>query len=327
VNSFGRVFRISIAGESHGELISVMIDGAPPGLELSKEDFLSDIKRRKAGKKGTTARVERDIPEILSGVFNGRTTGAPILIKFENSNVVSKDYAEMKLKPRPGHADFTASKKYDGFNDYRGGGHFSGRLTLALVAAGVIAKKIIEPVKITANLVNEKGSEAFERDLNAVLKAGDSIGGVVECTASNIPIGIGEPFFDSVESMIGHIVFSIPGVKGVEFGAGFALAGMRGFEANDLLINIEGRTATNFAGGVCGGITNGNDMVFRVAVKPTSSIGGVQQTINLETGEKCEIKVGGRHDACIALRVPVILEAVTAIVLADFICLQKSSQT
>lgn len=323
MNSFGRIFRISIYGESHGNQVGVLIDGCPAGLAISTDDFTEDILRRKSGAKGTTPRIEDDIPNIKSGVFNGFTTGAPILISFQNKNTKSEDYKYLLSSPRPGHADFTAKIKYGAYNDYRGGGHFSGRLTLGLVAAGVIAKKLIKPVSINAKLVEAGGEPDIEKAINNAIKNEDSIGGVVECKAENISVGLGEPFFDSAESLLSHIVFSIPAIKGIEFGSGFNAAKMYGSEHNDQLIDASGKTLTNFAGGINGGITNGNPLVFRVAVKPTSSISKAQQTINLNTGQKEELKIKGRHDVCIALRVPVILEAVTSIVLADLMLLEQ----
>lgn len=317
MNSFGKLFRVSIYGESHGKEIGILIDGCPPGLELSEKDFAADLLRRKSGAKGTTPRLESDSPLIKSGVFNGKTTGAPILIAFENKNAESKAYDSLKDTPRPGHADFTAAKKYGGFNDYRGGGHFSGRLTLGLVAAGVIAKKIIEPVKVTASLVEAGGDRDIESAVNKAMEMNDSIGGIIECEVVNVPVGWGEPFFDSVESMLSHMMFAIPAVKGIEFGAGFDAARMKGSECNDPIIDTSGKTETNHAGGINGGITNGNPLLFRVAVKPTSSISLPQRTVNLQTGKQTNLVIQGRHDACIALRVPVVVECAAAIVLAD----------
>lgn len=324
MNTFGRIFRISILGESHGSCVGIVIDGCPAGLPLETADFAEDLSRRQGGgKEGTTPRKEADEPKFWSGVFEGRATGAPILIMFENQNVRSQDYSAIKDTPRPGHADWTARAKFGGFNDYRGGGHFSGRLTTALVAAGVVAKKLIRPSVVTASLTEAGGSKDFDAAIKAAMDDGDSIGGIVECTGRNIPAGLGEPFYDSVESLLSHAVFSIPAVKGIEFGAGFKGVALRGSQFNDDIVNADGKTATNNAGGINGGLTSGNDLVFRIAVKPTSSIRKEKQTINLETGEAVPISVKGRHDACIALRVPVVLEAVTAIVLADLMCLEN----
>ena len=237
MNSFGSKFRVEIFGESHGEAIGVVVDGAKAGIPLSKEDFMEDILRRKSGSKGTTPRIEPDEPEILSGVFEGHTTGAPIAIIFRNTNTKSSDYKELLDVPRPGHADWTASVKWNGFNDPRGGGHFSGRLTLPLVAAGVIAKKQCG-FSFHADLVEiggETDKDKWPDLLDATAKEGDSLGGIVECHVDGVPAGLGDPFFDSVESLISHAVFSIPGVRGIEFGDGFAAARLKGSEHNDSL--------------------------------------------------------------------------------------------
>lgn len=339
MNSFGRIFRVSVFGESHGDSVGLTVDGCPPGINLSVEDFSEDIERRKPGAKGTTPRKEDDIPEIVCGLFNGKTTGTPITILFKNNNTRSTDYEKQRAVPRPGHADFVASKKYRGFEDYRGGGHFSGRLTVALVAAGVVAKKILNtipafseeegtsshkaPIKISASILEIGGETDQENGLQKAIDEKDSIGGIVECRVLNLPIGLGEPFFDSAESLISHAVFAIPAVRGIEFGTGFAAAKMFGVDHNDSIENMEGKTTTNHAGGIIGGLTNGNEMVFRIAIKPTSSTPKEQQTLNIETGNIEPFSVKGRHDLCIALRVPVILEAVTAIVLADLLILES----
>jgi chorismate synthase len=318
MNSFGKIFRISVFGESHGTSVGVIIDGCPAGLPLLFSDFEADFNRRRSGAKGTTPRKEADIPRIMSGVFNDHTTGAPLTIFFENTNTRSRDYAALHDTPRPGHADFVATKKFGGYEDYRGGGHFSGRLTLALVAAGVIAKKLIGPVKVEARIVEVGGNPNIEEAIDVAVEKQDSLGGIVECNATQMPVGLGEPFFDSVESVLSHMLFSIPAIKGVEFGSGFAAAKMWGSEHNDKFISVEGKTSTNYAGGINGGISNGNDLVVRVAVKPTSSTHQKQRTINTKTGEMIDLEIEGRHDTCIALRVPVVVEAATAIVLADF---------
>lgn len=317
MNQFGINYRISIYGESHGSWVGVIIDGIPAGIELTPEDFKNDLERRKTGKQGTSSRVEDDIPHLISGVYMDKTTGAPLHIMFENKNVKSNDYTNLKSTPRPGHADFTASKKYNGFNDPRGGGHFSGRLTLCLVAAGVIAKKIIPKINIDARIIELGGSTNFDKVIQEAILKKDSIGGIIECTANNIPIGWGEPFFNSIESMISHLVFSIPAIKGIEFGSGFGASKMFGSQHNDVLIDLEGHTKTNHSGGINGGISNGNPLIFRVAVKPTSSISSAQNTLDTLKNEMVDLEIIGRHDVCIALRVPVILESVTAIALAD----------
>ncbi len=318
MNSFGRIFRVSIFGESHGPSVGIVIDGCPPGIPINTEDFEDEINRRRSGAKGTTPRTEPDIPEFLSGVFNDKTTGAPVTILFRNTNTRSRDYSLFTKIPRPGHADFVAYKKYKGFTDYRGGGHFSGRLTLGLVAAGVVASKVVNDMDINAKLIEAGGMKDIEKAIDLAVEKKDSIGGVVECVVSNVPAGLGEPFFDSVEAVLSHLLFSIPAIKGVEFGAGFAASKMHGSEHNDSFIDQSGKTETNYAGGINGGITNSNDIVFRVAVKPTSSTSIKQRTINIESGKMTDLEVEGRHDLCIALRVPVVVEAVTAIAMADF---------
>jgi len=323
MNSFGRIFRVSIFGESHGECVGINIDGCPAGLPLSVDDFTTDIDRRKAGAKGTTPRKEADLPRIMNGVFNSKTTGAPITILFDNTNTRSGDYEKQRAVPRPGHADFVATQKFGGFEDFRGGGHFSGRLTVCLVAAGVIAKKLLNNIKVEATILEIGGEADTEKGLQKAIDAKDTIGGIVECKVNGLPAGLGEPFFDSAESAISHAVFAIPAVRGIEFGTGFAAARMYGSEHNDAIENMEGKTTTNHAGGIVGGITNGNEIVFRIAIKPTSSTPKVQQTINVETGLIEDFSVKGRHDLCIALRVPVVLEAVTAFVLADLMLLEQ----
>ena len=319
MNSTGTLIRVTIFGESHGKSVGVNIDGCPAGIPLSESDFLEDLKRRQPGAAGTTPRIEKDQPSIISGCFNGKTTGAPITVVFENQNTKSGDYDHLKKQPRPGHADWVAMQKFGGNNDHRGGGHFSGRLTLGLVTAGVIAKKVASPIDIKGTLIEAGGLSDIEKAIDIAVQEDESIGGIVQCKASPMPVGIGEPFFDSLESKIAHLVFAIPATKGVEFGSGFAASGMKGSEHNDNILSMDGKTETNHAGGINGGISNGNELVFRVAVKPTSSTGKSQNTLNLETGKVQELKIGGRHDKCIALRVPVVVEAITAIALADLL--------
>ena len=324
MNSFGRIFSLTVFGESHGPLIGVIINGCPPGLAIKEEDFKPDLDRRRSGAPGTTPRQEDDKPEFLSGFFNGYTTGAPLTIGFRNKNVKSKDYSSVQKVPRPGHADFVASQKFKGYNDFRGGGHFSGRLTLALVAAGVVAKKILKDYSIKADLIQAGGMEDIEQAIAQAMKDNDSIGGIVECKVGGLPVGLGEPFFDSVESLLSHMVFAIPAIKGIEFGSGFSAASMRGSEHNDPIITREGKTSSNNAGGINGGITNSNELVFRVAIKPTSSTAQPQKSIDLEKGQLTEFEIKGRHDLCIALRVPVVVEAVTACVLCDLEMIQSA---
>jgi chorismate synthase len=324
MNSFGRIFKISIFGESHGKAVGIVVDGCPPGITLAEKDLEADLARRKSGARGTTPRREDDIPIFLSGVHDGNTTGSPIAVIFHNADVISSDYDMFKDVPRPGHANFVAKKKYDGFSDIRGGGHFSGRLTLGLVTAGVIAKKIINPIDVKANLIEAGGEKNIDKAIQKAIENNDSIGGIIECRSVNMPVGLGEPFFDSVESLISHLVYSIPGVKAIEFGSGFKAAAMTGIQHNDPIISISGKTKTNHAGGINGGITNSNDLVFRIAVKPTASISKTQHTINTKMAEMVDLEVNGRHDLCIALRIPVIVEAATAVVLADLMMISKT---
>ena len=336
MNTFGRKFRVSIFGESHGEGIGVVLDGVSAGLELSEADFTADIDRRRSGAKGTTPRKESDRPQIMSGVFEGHTTGAPMAVVFKNENTMSQDYSLFAAMPRPGHADLTAALKWDDCQDPRGGGHFSGRLTLPVVAAGVVAKKILADAtildetacnEVSARIielggipaeVSEDGEicPAWQEAIDEAIAEGDSLGAVIECVVPNIDPGYGEPFWDSVESVISHAVFAIPGVRGIEFGDGFKAAAMKGSEHNDP-IGEDCRPVKNGAGGVNGGITNGAPIVFRVAFKPTSSIRKAQRTFNFQTGQMDTLEVPGRHDVCYALRAPVVVEAVTAIALAD----------
>ena len=323
MNSVGIIFRVSVFGESHGTAIGVNIDGCPPGIQVVPNDFIPDLSRRQSGRKGTTARAEPDLPEILSGIHDGFTNGAPLTIITTNRDKISSDYEGFKDIPRPGHADFTARIKYSGFSDMRGSGHFSGRITWGLVAAGVIAKKIVAGSEISARLISAGGSTDIDKALDEAIAANDSIGGIIECVVKDPPVAIGEPFFYSFESAVSHLVFSIPAVRGIEFGTGFAAAAMKGSEHNDPIINARGKTATNNAGGINGGISNGNDIIFRIAVKPTSSTGVGQKTFNFSSGRMDTLMVTGRHDACIALRMPVIVEAVTAIAMADLILIDR----
>ena len=318
MNSFGSIFRISIFGESHNECVGIVLDGVPAGLSISEADFVTDVERRKGGvQKATTPRQEDDLPIFKSGVFNSKTTGSPLTILFENNNTRSSDYEKQREIPRPGHADFVANKKFGGFEDYRGGGHFSGRLTLCLVAAGVVAKKLLNNIQIIAKLLEVAGETDIEKGIQKAIDAKDSVGGIVECKVTCLPIGLGEPFFDSVESKISHIIFSIPAVKGIAFGNGFEAAKIFGSQNNDVIIDENGTTKTNNAGGIVGGLTNGNEMVFQVAIKPTSSTPKTQESYNWHSHQMENFSIKGRHDLCIALRVPVVVEAATAIVLAD----------
>jgi chorismate synthase len=327
MNHFGRLFQVNIFGESHGECVGVLIDGVIPGIKLDESDFNDDLARRKSGALGTTPRIEEDKVFIESGVFNGYTTGAPILLKFLNNNTKSKDYSNLVNHPRPSHADYVANIKYDGFNDYRGGGAFSARLTLGIVSAGVIAKKIIDQVKFDTKIINlggETNPNNFENVLTDVVKSGDSIGGIVNIKIDNVPQGLGEPYFDSIESILSHLLFSVGGVKGVEFGVGFDGVTFKGSEFNDLIIDKNGKTKTNNNGGINGGITNGNQIDIKVFVKPTPSISKDQETYNFKDDKVETLSIKGRHDAAIILRAQVVLEAMCAIGLADSYLVAKA---
>lgn len=319
-NSFGSKFRIEIWGASHAPEIGVRIGGVPAGIALTESDFEADLSRRRASAKGTTARHEKDIPTIVSGVANGTTTGEPIEIIFQNGDTRSSDYSQFESHNRPSHIDFTARAKYGNDVDLRGSGQFSGRMTALLVAAGVVAKKIVGGVEYNTSIVEIGGSRnktEFSDIIATAMADGDSVGGVVECCASGIKVGLGEPFFDSAESIISHLMFSVPAVKGIEFGSGFEGVRLRGSQRNDCFIDAEGHTATNNEGGINGGITNGNNLVVRVAIKPTPSISCEQMTYNKELNAVAPLCIKGRHDACIVLRAAVVVEAVVAIALAE----------
>ncbi len=321
MNSWGNRFRVTLWGESHGAQVGVTIDGVPAGIALAESDFEADLARRRAGAAGTTPRKESDAPHIVSGIYRGFTTGAPLTVEFLNENTRSGDYASLASHPRPSHADWVAMKKFHGYNDPRGGGHFSGRITLAIVTAGVVAKKILgSGVTFHTDIIEIGGSTDKERFADIIESARmdrDSVGGVVECRAEGVAAGLGEPFFDSAESLMAHLLFSVPAVKGVEFGSGFAAARMRGSEHNDPIIDAEGHTSTNHAGGIVGGITNGNAIVVRAAVKPTASISREQMSFNCASGQVDSLVIKGRHDVCITLRAAVVVESAVAIALAD----------
>lgn len=387
MNRFGNIFNIQIFGESHGKYIGVTIDGVPSGIKLSEKDFEKDLKRRKPGGSGETKRIEEDKPLIISGVFKGVTTGMPVTILFENKSYNSKNYEKIKDIPRPGHADFAAYIKYNGYNDYRGGGQFSGRMTIALVAAGVVAKKIIKPIQVESyitkiykydiksdtnhtnhtnhtkinpmkdnlakkikynfnDIFNEKDKINYknkkERNeetkgknndesnnfniskfIENIEKEGNSAGGIIECKITNVDAGLGEPFFNSVESMLSHILFSIPSIKGVEFGLGFEFSQYLGSEVADIIEDISGKTKYNYNGGITGGITNGNEVYFRVVSKPIPSISKKIKTINLKTGKKDVLKIEGQHDSIILFRLLPVIEAAAAIVFADLVLYNK----
>jgi len=349
-NSYGKLFTITSIGESHGSVIGIIIDGCPAGLALSEKDFAKDLDRRRAGAvAGSTSRKEKDAAEILSGVFNGFTTGAPVCLVIKNENVNDADYAEIQSKLRPGHADFTAHEKYGGFNDWRGGGRFSGRITAGFVMAGTVAKKILNTlgVEIIAHTVEIGGIAAkatdyasvkknavkdtmFCADKNAAKKmaaliaktkaVGDSLGGIIEGIAVNVPSGLGEPVFDTLDGELAKALLAIPAVKGVEFGAGFAAARMKGSENNDpfSINNKQVVTITNNAGGILGGISTGMPLVVRVAVKPTASIALKQPTVDIQKMKPAALAIGGRHDACIVPRAVPVVEAMMAVTICDF---------
>lgn len=346
---WGNKIKISIFGESHGNAIGINIDGLPSGIKLNLEDIAYEMRRRAPGKSLlSTARSEDDVPEILSGYFEGKTTGTPLCAIIRNTNTRSKDYGLLKDIMRPGHADYSGSVKYNGFNDYRGGGHFSGRITAPLVFAGAICKQILREkgivvashVKSIRN-IEDKSFCDINLDLNTITSLNkyelplidkaieenmrkeileakedmDSVGGTIECGIFGIMPGVGDPFFDSVESILAHLLFSVPSVKGVEFGKGFDLTKMRGLEANDEIYyeGEEVKTRTNNNGGILGGISNGMPIIFTTAIKPTSSIGREQKTVNIKTKENTILKVEGRHDPCIVQRAIPVIEAVAAI--------------
>lgn len=319
-NSFGSKFKLSIWGASHTPEIGVRIEGVPQGIALSESDFEADLSRRRASAKGTTARHEKDIPALRAGVIDGVTTGEPIEIIFQNGDTRSSDYSQFENHNRPSHIDFTARAKYGSEVDLRGSGQFSGRMTVLLVAAGVVAKKIVGGVDYKTEIIEIGGSRnsaEFADIVAAAVADCDSVGGVVECRAKGVGVGLGEPFFDSAESVIAHLLFSVPAVKGVEFGSGFEGVRLRGSERNDCFVDGEGHTATNNEGGINGGITNGNDLIVRAAIKPTPSIAREQMTYNKVLGDVAPLVIKGRHDACIVLRAAVVVESVVAIALAE----------
>jgi len=316
MDSFGHHFTLEIFGASHAPNVGVTLRGVPASLSLAPDDFLADILRRKSGAKGTTPRIEADLPEI----DDRRASDGTLTITFANRNYRDGDYRDFTDIPRPGHADFVALAKYGSLRN----GWFSGRMTLPLVAAGVVAKKLIAPLRVEARLLEVGGVDftdtaTVEQRLDTAIKEGDSLGGIIECCCTGVPVGLGEPFFDSMESLLSHALFSIPGIRGVEFGDGFAAARMTGSQHNDPIIDAAGHTARNGAGGINGGITNGNPVVFRIAAKPTPSIRKPQRTFDFAQGTLVDYTVPGRHDVCFALRVPPVVEAVTACVFADLL--------
>ena len=347
-NTFGNSLTVTLFGESHGNAIGAVVDGIAPGIKIDEEYIKKALQRRRPSGEISTGRKEEDEYEFLSGVFEGYTTGAPLCVSIKNSDTKSSDYSKLKSCPRPSHADYTAELKYGGYQDYRGGGHFSGRLTAPLVLVGAILSSallkkgirigthisemhgaydrlfdgdIISDIELlsprTFPTLTESAEKSMKEEILKAKEKGDSVGGILESAIIGLPAGVGEPWFDSVESTISHILFSIPAVKGVEFGSGFEGVKLRGSERNDCFVDGEGHTATNNEGGINGGITNGNDLVVRAAIKPTASISKEQMTYNKELSKVAPLRIKGRHDACIALRAAVVVESVVAIALAE----------
>ena len=356
-SDFGKKVKITIFGQSHSEAIGVVIDGLPVGEEIDMEEVQRFMERRAPGRNAySTPRKEGDVPKVVSGLFEGKTCGAPVCAIIENTNTRSKDYDKLKDLPRPGHADFTAWVKYDGFNDHRGGGHFSGRLTAPLCFAGAVCKQILERkgICVGAHILSIKGvkdtsfdavsvdadtlkgvasklfpvqddaaGEKMQEVIAAAKEKGDSVGGIVECAVTGLPVGVGEPMFDGLESVLASAIFAIPAVKGVEFGAGFDVADLFGSENNDDFIYMEDgtvRTKTNYHGGSLGGISSGMPLVFRAAFKPTPSISMEQDTISISKRENDRLAVVGRHDPCIVPRAVPVVEAAAAVAILDLLC-------
>ena len=343
----GQHLRLCIFGQSHSEAVGMTLDGLPAGIPVDLDELQSFLNRRAPGRNDwSTPRREEDRPEFLCGLKDGFTCGAPLSAIIRNSNTRPKDYSQLKITPRPGHADYTAEVKYRGFQDYSGGGHFSGRLTAPLCIAGGIVKQALKElgiavdarIKAIAGIVDASPFAASvagkefpvaddkigEQMREAIAKAraeGDSVGGVVECVVRGLPAGIGEPMFDGLENQIARMVFAVPAVKGIEFGAGFAAAGLRGSENNDAFCVQDGRieTVTNNAGGILGGISTGMPVVFRAAIKPTPSIAKEQQSVNLNSMEPSALRIEGRHDPCIVPRAVPVIEAAAAIAITDLI--------
>ncbi len=323
MNTTGRLFRVGITGSSRGPGLAAWIEGCPPGLVIEAADIEAQLARRRPGAPGTTARREPDPLRILSGVYQGRSTGQPILLLIENHDT-AEDGQDPGAVPRPGHADLVARQRYGGFADPRGGGAFSGRLTAALVAAGAVARQVIPELGISAVLLEAGGSREIDASVAQAQADGDSVGGLIECRITGVPTGWGEPLLDPLDARLAQLCLCIPGLRSFEIGAGHAMATMRGSQANDPILDLAGRTDGNLAGGVNGGLSNGNPIVFRVAARPTPSIALPQQSVDLRSGEATTIRSTGRHDACFALRLPPIVEAVAAIVLADFALLARA---
>lgn len=352
-STWGNQIKVSVFGESHGKAIGVVIDGLPSGENLDIEKIENQMKRRKPGKSTLeSSRKEEDIPNILSGVKDGKTTGTPLCATINNINAVSRDYKNIELIPRPGHADYTGYIKYNGYNDQRGGGHFSGRLTAPLVFAGGVCSQILRrrEIKIFAHIysigsvydtpinpvkpqllqesidenfpvINRDIVDKMKDEINNARQELDSVGGIIECCITGMPAGIGTPMFDGIENRISSMMFAIPAIKGIEFGSGFSCASMRGSEHNDAFMTVNGKvsTTTNNHGGILGGISSGMPIIFRVAIKPTPSIPIKQKSVDMSTGEAREISVCGRHDPCIVPRAVPVVESAAAIAIADML--------
>ncbi len=354
-STWGNAIKLSIFGESHGAGIGVVIDGFPSGVAYDEAFVLREMERRAPGRnKQSTQRKEADLPVIQSGIYNGRTTGTPICALIQNTSQRSGDYAALAAQPRPGHADYTGMVRYKGWGDMRGGGHFSGRLTAPLVFAGALCKLWLKTQGVTVGshiqsiaqiqdmpfddvdipvsqletlrdadypVNNPRALDAMLAAIEEAREAKDSVGGVIECAAVGLPAGVGSPMLDTVEGRLASILFGVPAVKGVEFGAGFAFAALRGSHANDAFYQEDGvvKTETNNNGGVNGGITNGMPLVFRVCIKPTPSIAAAQQTLNIQTGKVEPLSIHGRHDPCIVTRAAPVVEAACAVALADLL--------
>ena len=348
-NSLGKNFVVTSFGESHGKCIGIVIDGCPAGLAISEKDIQVELDKRKPGREiASTTRAEEDKVDVLSGIFKGHTTGAPLCLVVWNEDIDSGNYEKTRNVLRPGHADFTAFMKYGGYNDYRGGGRFSGRITAGFVMAGAVARKLLDlagievlshtveiggikanPAGLTAirkinknplKCADPQAAEKMLKSIEQAMEAGDSLGGIIEGIALNVPAGLGEPVFGTLEGDLAQALFAIPAVKGVEFGAGFAAAKMKGSENNDPFISKRGKivTGTNYSGGILGGISNGMPIVVRVAVKPAPSISRKQQTVNVATMESAELEIKGRHDVCIVPRAVPVVSAMIAITLCDY---------
>ena len=350
-NTFGSSLTVTLFGESHGAAIGAVIDGIAPGIKIDNDYIADRMDERRPFGKISTSRHEDDIPEIVSGIFGGYTTGTPICILIKNKDSHSSDYEALRDTPRPSHADLTARYKYHGFEDYRGGGHFSGRVTAALVAAGAIVRSALEKKGVLIGthisraggiddrdfgdiaadiqelshlefpVLDGRAAEKILAKIEAAAADGDSIGGILETAVTGLPEGVGEPWFDTVEGVLAHALYSVPAVKGVEFGAGFSFSDMKGSEANDPFLMKDGRiiTATNNSGGVCGGITNGMPIIFRTTIKPTPSIFKEQKTVSLSRGENTTLKIAGRHDPAIIHRARAVVDAMSALALADLL--------